>query len=402
MRILFLTYFFPPDLSAGSFRAKALVDELLRCGPRNLQIDIISTIPNRYVSHVPEDEVDTDTVGREERVHLTRVTLPRVRRGFSGQVRSFFRYALFVRSYIKKNKQYDVVFSTTSRLMTGFLGAYSANVLGSALYLDIRDIFTETIEDVFPGVWLAPVRSIFRYIERKSVSRADRINLVSKGFLPYFQERYSRDDYRFFTNGVDSEFLELATHPEFQRLKNNASQDRKKVEILYAGNIGDGQGLERIVPELACRISEFANFTIVGDGNTFTKLVRECEAKSAPVTFHKAVPRSEIIEHYERADVLFLHLNDLPAFTRVLPSKVFEYAATGKPILAGVSGYAETFIKENVRGSAVFPPCNISKAEQAFKAISVHTVDRSAFVGRFSRNAIMKRMARDVLDMRIT
>ena len=44
-------------------------------------------------------------------------------------------------------------------------------------------------------------------------------------------------------------------------------------------------------------------------------------------------------------DVLFLHLNDYSAFRKVIPSKIFEYAATGKPIVAGVSGYAAEFLR---------------------------------------------------------
>ena len=48
MRLLFVTFYFPPDLSAGSFRATALVDALLERGPRDLKIDVLTTAPNRY------------------------------------------------------------------------------------------------------------------------------------------------------------------------------------------------------------------------------------------------------------------------------------------------------------------------------------------------------------------
>ena len=55
------------------------------------------------------------------------------------------------------------------------------------------------------------------------------------------------------------------------------------------------------------------------------------------------VSRSDLFDEYKNADVLFLHLNDYAAFRKVLPSKIFEYAATGKPILAGVAGYMQNF-----------------------------------------------------------
>ena len=46
----------------------------------------------------------------------------------------------------KINKKYDLVFSTTSKLMTGFLGALVSRYLNIKFYLDIRDIFYETIK----------------------------------------------------------------------------------------------------------------------------------------------------------------------------------------------------------------------------------------------------------------
>ena len=66
-----------------------------------------------------------------------------------------------------------------------------------------------------------------------------------------------------------------------------------------------------------------------------------------------------LLEHYRKADILFLHLNNFRAFEKVLPSKIFEYAATGKPILAGVSGYASKFLREQIVGVQVFNPCDI-------------------------------------------
>ena len=43
----------------------------------------------------------------------------------------------------------------------------------------------------------------------------------------------------------------------------------------------------------------------------------------------------------------------------MLPSKIFEYAATGKPILAGVSGYAAEFLNDQVEGVEIFSPCDV-------------------------------------------
>ncbi|MFP3500063.1 glycosyltransferase WbuB, partial [Pseudomonas sp. SIMBA_059] len=47
-RILFLSFYYPPDLSAGSFRAEALVKALLDNVGDHVEIDVVTTQPNRY------------------------------------------------------------------------------------------------------------------------------------------------------------------------------------------------------------------------------------------------------------------------------------------------------------------------------------------------------------------
>ena len=388
MRVLLLTYYFPPDLCAGSFRAKSLVDALVAHFD-NVTVDVVTTEPNRYQSHQP----DSAEVASKSYT-VTRAPLPTQRYGMLGQVRSFGQYAWFANRSLP-SEEYDLVVATSSRLMTACLGAFIARRLKVPLYLDIRDIFVETIDDVFRASWMKPFRLIFSMLERWAVSRADRVNLVSRGFLPYFQSRYSRTDYRFFTNGVDEEFLAFPEKPA----SSSGEDVNGLLTVVYAGNVGDGQGLELILPELALRMKDRARFVVIGDGGTLPKLKSACEQLSAPVVLRGAMPRSELLKVYQGADVLFLHLNNLPAFTRVLPSKLFEYAATGKPILAGVQGYARNFIDSELEGVETFDPGDVDGAEAALNRLRIGYSDRRAFVEQFARPKIMKDMAADIVDL---
>lgn len=387
LRVLLISYYFPPDLCAGSFRAKAMADALMELGC-DVELDVVTTEPNRYQSHRPSVMNDEDLD-----YSVYRAPLPEKTAGLSGQVRSFGQFARRARHLIPRDR-YDVVVATSSRLMTACLGAWLASRLGAKLYLDIRDIFVETITDVFPGRLLWPVRRLFDGMERWALGRADRVNLVSEGFLPYFRQRYQRADYALFTNGIDSEFI---ASTGASGLEGSCAESDDLPEVVYAGNIGDGQGLERIIPELAIKTRDYARFTVVGDGGTRGKLIERCRELNAPVTLVDAVPRSQLLDIYRSAAVLFLHLNDLPAFKRVLPSKLFEYAALGKPILAGVSGYAKDFIQERIEGAEVFDPCDVNAAEQALRRLPLQHYRREAFVNEFSREAIMKRMADDII-----
>ena len=111
------------------------------------------------------------------------------------------------------------------------------------------------------------------------------------------------------------------------------------------------------------------------------------------------VNRNELVQYYQKSDILFLHLNDYDAFKKVLPSKLFEYAALGKPIWAGVSGYPADFIINNISNAAVFQPCNIEEAIESLETLEIATEPRGDFVSNFSRENIMKEMSSSILSI---
>ncbi|CDM40289.1 putative group 1 glycosyl transferase [Ectopseudomonas oleovorans] len=278
--------------------------------------------------------------------------------------------------------------------MTAVLGALLAASKGAQIYLDIRDIFVETLAGVFDSLLFRPVVWAFGLLERWSIQRATVVNLVSPGFLPYFQSRYPDRRFSFFSNGVDSEFSDPVACNESVRAEG------VPLRVLYAGNIGDGQGLHLVVPALAERLKGRVTFQVIGDGRLAGALCEAIDLRQLDnVEFLAPMSRQKIKVFYEQADVLFLHLNDLGAFKRVLPSKLFEYAATDKPIWAGVAGYAAEFIAAELTNAAVFAPCDIEAALESFEQLEFGVIDRTAFAQRYARERIMDEMAQDILRL---
>lgn len=388
-RILFLSFFYPPDLSAGSFRSAALVKALRSQGGEKLHLDVVTTQPNRYNSFIQ----DADNCEEHEGLHIRRVVLPVSKGGLLGQAWSFLHFALAAYRFARGRK-YDAVFATSSRLMTAVLGAFLATGKCAHLYLDIRDIFVETLAGVFSSSTWRPMVWTFSMLERWVIRRATVINLVSPGFLPYFQSRYPDKRFSFYSNGVDAEFTEPLACTERARTKG------EPLRVLYAGNIGDGQGLHLILPALAERLRGRVRFQVIGDGRHSGTLRQALSLRQLDnVELLAPVSRQQIKMFYEQADVLFLHLNDIQAFKRVLPSKLFEYAASGKPIWAGVSGFSTDFIAKEVANAAVFPSCDVACAIEAFEAVKLASVDRRKFVERYARERIMEEMAREILAL---
>lgn len=387
MRILLLSFYYPPDIGPGPLRAKSIVDALLAVGGQEVQIDVLTTLPNRY--HTLEV-----TAPLEEQfgpVSITRIALPEHKSGMADQARAFVRYARAVQQRVRGG-QWDVVVATSSRLMTASLGAWVAKRRGGVLYLDIRDLFTDTMEDVLAKSPLSGLLPGFRVLERWTFRAACQMNVVSAGFLPHIQRVAPGLTPSVYTNGIDPAFVEMDFTQSFPT---------EKPVVLYAGNMGEGQGLHRIVPDVAAAMPG-VQFRLIGDGGMRRVLMESVERLSLTnVEILNPVARDALMEAYRQADVLFLHLNAYKAFHKVLPSKIFEYAATSKPMLAGVGGYAADFLLDNVPGVEVFAPCDSDAMQAGLQRLlsGPRMIDRAEFCSLHLRENIMKQMAGDILAL---
>src|SRR5690554_3991537 len=343
-KILFLTFYFKPDLCAGSFRNSPLLEELARqTEDSDISIDVFTTLPNRYATF--SQEAKELEVNRH--VKIERIAIPQHQSGIKDQSLSFKTYYDEVRQRIK-TEHYDLVFASSSRLFTAYLGYSIAKKRKIPLYLDIRDIFVDTINEVLKSKIIKTGAIPFlRAIEKRTFGYAQHINLISGGFKPYFSN-YPKASYSYFSNGIDDVFIEA------NKQSNGRGTTGSVKKIVYAGNIGEGQGLHKIVPQAAKLLGSGYEFLIIGDGGAKQILKdKMAELGVDNVTFQDPMGRAKFIQQYHQADYLLIHLNDYEAFKKVLPSKIFELAMFNKPLLAGVNGFARQFIEENLSDSVL-------------------------------------------------
>ena len=389
-RIVYLTFYYEPDLCAGSFRNTPLAIELAKqAREKDIIVDVYTTLPNRY-STFEQSAPEFEEIGN---LRIHRISLPPHKSGMLDQVLSFKKFYSEVLN-LNENKRADLVFASSSRLFTAYLGFTIAKKSSATLYLDIRDIFVDTMSDVFKSKILKlGILPLLKLIEKRTFNYAKHINLISGGFKSYFS-KFTNTEFTFFTNGIDEEFLK--TTPTLEK---SEKVDFRKT-IVYAGNIGEGQGLHKVIPQAAKELGSEFEFIIIGDGGTKKLLQDEIENLSiSNVVLEKPVNRKELQGIYSNADYLFIHLNDYPAFRKVLPSKIFELATFGKPIIAGVSGFAAEFIKNEVSDSFVFEPCNAKQLIDFLKSdIASNTIDRKGFKLKYRRSNINNLMAESILS----
>lgn len=100
MRILVFSFYFKPDLCAGSFRTTALVEQLKQ--QAGVEVDVVTTMPNRYASFdasAQAEEIDGN-------VRIRRISLPSHENGMLDQIKSFNTFYLQAHKLVKSEK-YD-------------------------------------------------------------------------------------------------------------------------------------------------------------------------------------------------------------------------------------------------------------------------------------------------------
>lgn len=130
-----------------------------------------------------------------------------------------------------------------------------------------------------------------------------------------------------------------------------------EVLILYAGTMGDAQGLESLIDAMALT-RERAKVTLLmaGTGTAREALrIRSWRLGLENVHFLGQVPRSEMAAVMSAADVHVVSLRDTPLSLITMPSKIQTTLAIGKPFISAVGGDAAWVASESGAGIPAVP-----------------------------------------------
>jgi hypothetical protein len=390
-RIVFLSHFFEPDLSAGAFRNTSLAKQLAELArQKDCMVEVYTSTPNRFESYQPDSVLEED-LGN---LHIHRI---KTRTFGTKKIRAVTAYLDFFLKVMSMNRgrEADLVYASSSKLLNAYLGYRLAKRSSTRLYLDIRDLFVLNMHEIVSSRLFKVILIPFlKYLEGKAFHYASHINLVSGGFKPLFKG-YPQAAITEYTNGIDDMFLEHGMDCEPGWGETGGIRT-----ILYAGNIGDGQGLYKIIPRVAHLLGEGYRFIVYGDGGQKGLLENELSRlKVGNVRILQPIPRSELIRAYCKADYLFIHLNDYKAFEKVLPSKIFELAAFPKPLIAGVGGFPKSFIESEIPHSFVFAPGDAEAMAEGVRNFPLgQPIERKAFIDKYRRSNINREMAGSILQ----
>ncbi|MEL6275377.1 MAG: glycosyltransferase family 4 protein, partial [Bacteroidota bacterium] len=209
--------------------------------------------------------------------------------------------------------------------------------------MEIRDRWPESIKAV-GAIETSRVIKVLDRLVNFLYHRADRLVVVTDAFKKRMETLgVPPEKVKVVKNGVHIHQYQGVTRNE--DLVKQYGLDGKFV-VAYIGTHGMAHKLDFILDSAQHVKEKDIHFLFIGDGAFKSRLLKQLAAlKLSNVTMLAPIPKSEVPEHIALADVALINLRKQKTFEKVLPSKIFENAAMGKPILLGVNGEARALVE---------------------------------------------------------
>lgn len=362
MKILFLTDNFFPETNAPAKRTLEHAKQWMNIGH---SVTIITGVPNfpkgiifkGYRNKFFQEEYI-------ENILVKRVwTYVAPNEGFLIRIidyLSFMFTSFFCGVFTKKH---DVVIATSPQFFTLISGYLISIVRNTPLVIEIRDLWPESVValgSVKKNNFLIKILyKIAHYIYKK----ADVIVVVTDSFKKYLIDlNISENKIVVIKNGFNFE-RNLVHNKKKSEVKELYNVDSNNFVISYIGTIGMAHGVD-IILRAAEKIKN-VSFLIIGEGAEKKKLINQCKKINIQnVKFIDNLNWQEIVNINQIIDANLIHLRDLEIFNTVIPSKIFESMALGKPILAGLGGESLEIIKDSNSGLKIIQDDENSLIEQ--------------------------------------
>lgn len=327
--ILIITSYYPPESGAASNRIHHLADGLSK---KDFKVSVITPLPNYPTGRIFEKYKGTfKKTSVENNIKVHRLWLyasnskNKILRLFA-----MISYSLSLVCFFITNKIPNTVIVQSPPLLVAFTSMLFLKRKKRNLILNVSDLWP------IAGLELGAFKKNFSYgllekIERINYKRADVILGQSEEILAHVTSIFPGKETILYRN-----------YPDFKPpLLSDTGDKSKKIKIVYAGLLGIAQGIHKLCENL---VYDTIEFHIYGGGAEQLKIEEFIQKNpDLPIIYHGSVSRDELHSALMRYDVTII-----PLLNRIygsVPSKIFEYARLGLPMLYFGGGEGEGIIE---------------------------------------------------------
>ncbi|RBP34658.1 glycosyltransferase involved in cell wall biosynthesis [Oceanihabitans sediminis] len=332
--VLIITSYFPPEIGAASNRIFHLAEGLEK---RNFNVQVITPLPNYPTGKIFENyKGEFRHSSTENNIQIHRLWLyATVSKNKFLRLIAMLSYSFSLIWFFTFNKIPKTVIVQSPPLLVAFTSMFFLRSKKRKLILNVSDLWP------IAGLELGALKKNFSYkmlenIERFNYKSADIILGQSEEILTHIR-----------TLSPEKKSLLYRNYPDFIAPKIvERSPNETKIKLVYAGLLGIAQGIHKLCTELKYNHIELHIYGSGAEQNLIEDFIKK--HPKLPIYFHGSVSRSSLHKALLQYDIAII-----PLLNRIygsVPSKIFEYAKLGLPILYFGGGEGENIVNENKLG----------------------------------------------------
>lgn len=337
MKILFVSQYYFPE----SFKITDLCEELQK---RGNSITVITGFPNYPQGEIYDDYKSQAKKYIIEYINNVRVIRCPIRPRHKGGVNLFLNYFSYVKKAKKFLKHFDeefdaIVVFEISPVFQIDVAAYYGNKRKIPVITMCQDIWPEVLTLKGISKKSIPFR-IIKKISGNLYRKSSNIIVSSPSFKNYLIEEHN----------ISPDIISFIPQHGTQNLLSYdfSKEENEKTIFLYAGNIGKAQNIDLIIRAFEKIDDKKVQLWIVGNGSEYENCKKYIEMHNLQekIVLFGWKTREELLEIYRLTDVLIFSLTAKSFVGHTIPSKLQDYLAIGKPIIAAVEGDSRAILDE--------------------------------------------------------
>jgi len=350
MRVLIVAQYFPPDMGGGATRACNVAKGLSKNG---CAVTVVSAFPHYPTGNIPEEyRWKPLSIDYESELKVIRTFVPPLAsEGFVKRVllfASFVVSSLFALPFVGK---VDAIWAANPNVISFYPSFVYRIVKRCPLVQNVDDLWPEALYDL--GVSRRSfLARLGEFMAKIAYRLASAITPISPGYVDVLTNKYEVEPSKVsvIPAGVDlSKFV-------------NRNQNGKNVDgrftVLYIGVFSPAYDFDQVF-KTAELLSSFSDVEFIIQGGGELAGILQSKVKKMGLmnvkVVERIVSRDEVARVLSEADALLLPLNGVGSIEMGISSKLYEYQATGKPIICCSSGQPGRYVSETKSGIVVKP-----------------------------------------------
>ena len=355
--IAIITSYFPPETGAASNRIFHLAQGLKTLG---YKVTVVTPLPNYPTGRIFQGyQGKYKDVSEIDGIRVNRLWI------YASNSKNKLLRLLAMLSYSSSlvwffiwNNLPKTVIVQSPPLLVAFTNMFFLSSKKHRLILNVSDLWPSA------GLELGALKKGFSYrllklIEKFNYNKADLVMGQSEEILNHIKSKFPQKETFLYRN-----------YPDFVVPKIEFNQnDSEKLTIVYAGLLGIAQGIFKLCHELDYGKLEFHIYGSGAEQSIIQSFI--AENPHLPIVYHGQVSRDLLHKELMKYDLAIIPL--LKRIYGSVPSKIFEYAKLGLPMLYFGGGEAESIIKTYELGW-IAESGNYQALNEAISEIEKHNI----------------------------